>query len=179
MKAGDAIIGLASSGVHSNGYSLVRKLIEVAGADAKTMLAGKTLFDRLLEPTRIYVKSMLKLSAAVPVSAYAHITGGGLTDNIPRVLPDGMEAHLLRNRWHRDPVFDWLAETGRIEPAGNAPHVQLRHRHGGGAAAGPCCARPAAAAGAGRTGHGHRLDPPGECGRCHRPLTNPACGSRY
>jgi phosphoribosylformylglycinamidine cyclo-ligase len=117
VKAGDAIIGLASSGVHSNGYSLVRKLIEVAGATDKTMLAGKPLFDRLLEPTRIYVRNMLKLSAAVPVSAYAHITGGGLTDNIPRVLPEGMEAHLLRSRWHRDPVFDWLAETGRIEPA--------------------------------------------------------------
>jgi phosphoribosylformylglycinamidine cyclo-ligase len=117
VNAGDAIIGLASSGVHSNGYSLVRKLIEVAGANDKTILAGKPLFDRLLEPTRIYVKSMLKLSAAVPVSAYAHITGGGLTDNIPRVLPDGMEAHLQRSRWHRDPVFDWLAGTGRIEDA--------------------------------------------------------------
>jgi phosphoribosylformylglycinamidine cyclo-ligase len=117
VKAGDAIIGLASSGVHSNGYSLVRKLIELAGATEKTMLAGKTLFDRLLEPTRIYAKSMLKLSAAVPVSGYAHITGGGLTDNIPRVLPDGLEARLTRSRWHRDPVFDWLAETGRIEPA--------------------------------------------------------------
>jgi phosphoribosylformylglycinamidine cyclo-ligase len=117
VKAGDAVIGLASSGVHSNGYSLVRKLIEVAGANEKTMLAGKPLFDRLLEPTRIYAKNMLKLAAAVPVSGYAHITGGGLTDNIPRVLPDGLEAHLLRSHWHHDPVFDWLAETGRIEPA--------------------------------------------------------------
>jgi len=117
VQAGDAIIGLASSGVHSNGYSLVRKLIEVAGANDKTSLAGRTLFDRLLEPTRIYVRSMLKLSAALPVSAYAHITGGGLTDNIPRVLPDGMEAHLQRSKWHRDPVFEWLAETGRIEDA--------------------------------------------------------------
>jgi len=116
VKAGDAIIGLASSGVHSNGYSLVRKLISMAGANEKTMLAGKPLFDRLLEPTRIYVKSMLKLAAAVPVSAYAHITGGGLTDNIPRVLPDGMEAHLQRSRWQHDPVFDWLAATGSIEP---------------------------------------------------------------
>jgi phosphoribosylformylglycinamidine cyclo-ligase len=117
VASGNAIIGLASSGVHSNGYSLVRKLIEAAGANEKTMLAGKSLFDRLLEPTRIYAKTMLKLSAAVPVSAYAHITGGGLTDNIPRVLPDGLEAHLLRSRWHRDPVFDWLATTGSIEPA--------------------------------------------------------------
>jgi phosphoribosylformylglycinamidine cyclo-ligase len=117
VRAGDAIIGMASSGVHSNGYSLVRKLIEVAGANDKTMLAGKTLFDRLLEPTRIYVKSMLKLAAALPVSAFAHITGGGLTDNIPRVLPDGLEARLERGNWHRDPVFDWLAATGNIEPA--------------------------------------------------------------
>ncbi len=117
VKAGDAIIGLASSGVHSNGYSLVRKLISVAGADATTQLAGKTLFDRLLEPTRIYVKSMLQLAAALPVSAFAHITGGGLTDNIPRVLPDGLEAHLVRSRWHRDPVFDWLAATGGIDAA--------------------------------------------------------------
>jgi phosphoribosylformylglycinamidine cyclo-ligase len=81
------------------------------------MLAGKLLFDRLLEPTRIYARNMLKLSAAVPVSGYAHITGGGLTDNIPRVLPEGLEAHLLRDHWHHDPVFDWLATTGAIEPA--------------------------------------------------------------
>jgi phosphoribosylformylglycinamidine cyclo-ligase len=117
VKPGDAIIGMASSGVHSNGYSLVRKLIGVAGADAGTQLAGRPLFDRLLEPTRIYVKSMLQLAAALPVSAFAHITGGGLTDNIPRVLPDGMEAHLQRSSWHRDPLFDWLAATGNIAPA--------------------------------------------------------------
>ncbi len=117
VQAGDAIIGLASSGVHSNGYSLVRKLISVAGADAHTMLAGESLFDRLLTPTRIYVKSMLKLAQALPVSAFAHITGGGLTDNIPRVLPDGLEAHLVRSQWHSDPVFEWLAATGGIAPA--------------------------------------------------------------
>jgi len=117
VQAGDAIIGMASSGVHSNGYSLVRKLIEVAGADESTLLAGRTLFDRLLEPTRIYVKSMLQLAAALPVSAFAHITGGGLTDNIPRVLPEGLEAHLVRSRWHSDPVFEWLAATGNISPA--------------------------------------------------------------
>jgi phosphoribosylformylglycinamidine cyclo-ligase len=117
VQAGDAIIGMASSGVHSNGYSLVRKLIEVAGADERTMLAGRPLFDRLLEPTRIYVKSMLKLAAALPVSAFAHITGGGLTDNIPRVLPDGLEAHLVRGNWHSDPLFEWLAATGNISPA--------------------------------------------------------------
>jgi phosphoribosylformylglycinamidine cyclo-ligase len=114
VRAGDAVIGLASSGVHSNGYSLVRKLLAVSGANDQTMVDGKLLFDRLLEPTRIYVKSMLALAAAVPVSGFAHITGGGLTDNIPRVLPDGLEAVLHRGQWHRDPVFDWLADTGRI-----------------------------------------------------------------
>jgi len=117
VQVGDAIIGMASSGVHSNGYSLVRKLIALAGADAGTQLDGRPLFDRLLEPTRIYVKSMLRLAGALPVSAFAHITGGGLTDNIPRVLPEGHEAHLVRSRWERDPVFDWLAATGSIVPA--------------------------------------------------------------
>ncbi|MET0281819.1 MAG: phosphoribosylformylglycinamidine cyclo-ligase [Steroidobacteraceae bacterium] len=117
VQAGDAIIGLASSGVHSNGYSLVRKLLAVSGADATTELAGRLLYDRLLEPTRIYVKSMLALARALPVSAFAHITGGGLTDNIPRVLPDGLEAHLVRARWHTDPLFQWLADTGGIAPA--------------------------------------------------------------
>jgi phosphoribosylformylglycinamidine cyclo-ligase len=117
VKAGDAIIGMASSGVHSNGYSLVRKLIQVAGANAQTQLDGQPLFDRLLEPTRIYVKNMLALAASLPVHAFAHITGGGLTDNIPRVLPEGMQAHLERRAWHRDPLFEWLASTGNIEPA--------------------------------------------------------------
>jgi len=116
VRAGDAIIGMASSGVHSNGYSLVRKLVALAGADGRTMLDGRPLFDRLLEPTRIYVKSMLALAAAMPVRGFAHITGGGLTDNIPRVLPDGVEAVLERRQWHRDPLFDWLAATGSIEP---------------------------------------------------------------
>jgi phosphoribosylformylglycinamidine cyclo-ligase len=117
VKAGDAIIGMASSGAHSNGYSLVRKLIQVAGANKHTQLDGQPLFDRLLEPTRIYVKNMLQLAAAMPVHAFAHITGGGLTDNIPRVLPDGLEARLERRAWHRDPLFDWLATTGNIEAA--------------------------------------------------------------
>jgi phosphoribosylformylglycinamidine cyclo-ligase len=117
VQAGDAIIGLASSGVHSNGYSLVRKLLRLASATESTMLDGKTLYDRLLEPTRIYVKSMLSLAAALPVHGFAHITGGGLTDNIPRALPEGTEAVLVRSKWHSDPVFDWLAATGSIAPA--------------------------------------------------------------
>jgi len=114
---GDAIIGMASSGVHSNGYSLVRKLVQLAGADAGTMLEGRTLFDRLLEPTRIYVKSMLALAAAMPVHGFAHITGGGLTDNIPRVLPETLDAVIHRSRWPQDPIFDWLASTGSIAAA--------------------------------------------------------------
>jgi phosphoribosylformylglycinamidine cyclo-ligase len=112
--AGDVVIGITSSGPHSNGYSLIRKLISVAGADEKTVVDGKPLFDRLLTPTRIYVKSMLALAAKVDVKGFAHITGGGLTDNIPRVIPDGLEVTLQRGSWPRDPVFDWLAATGRI-----------------------------------------------------------------
>ncbi|MBX5461772.1 MAG: phosphoribosylformylglycinamidine cyclo-ligase [Steroidobacteraceae bacterium] len=115
-QAGDAVIGLASSGAHSNGYSLIRKLVTLSGANDSTQLDGRPLFDRLLTPTRIYVKAMLELARKVPVHGFAHITGGGLTDNIPRVLPEGLEVALERSRWHRDPVFDWLQRTGRIEP---------------------------------------------------------------
>jgi len=116
-RAGDAIIGLASSGPHSNGYSLIRKLVAAAGATPTTTLAGSKLFDRLLAPTRIYVKALLALVRAMPVHALAHITGGGLTDNIPRVLPEGLEAVLERRNWQRDPVFDWLQKAGSIESA--------------------------------------------------------------
>src|SRR5580698_3489907 len=91
VRPGDAVLGLASSGPHSNGYSLIRKLIAVAGATSATQLAGRSLFDLLLTPTRIYVKSLLKLIGVLPVHALAHITGGGLTDNIPRVLRTGLE----------------------------------------------------------------------------------------
>jgi phosphoribosylformylglycinamidine cyclo-ligase len=115
--AGDVVIGLPSSGAHSNGYSLIRKLVSVAGANDKTQVDGKLLFDRLLTPTRIYVKSLLALTKQIGVKGFAHITGGGLTDNIPRVLPDGFEVVLQRKSWHRDPVFDWLAATGRIPAA--------------------------------------------------------------
>jgi phosphoribosylformylglycinamidine cyclo-ligase len=115
IKPGDTVIGLAASGPHSNGFSLIRKIIEVAGADAGTMLEGRPLFERLLAPTRIYVKSLLELIRTVPVQGLAHITGGGLTDNIPRVLADGLEVVLQRQSWHRDPVFDWLQSNGRID----------------------------------------------------------------
>jgi phosphoribosylformylglycinamidine cyclo-ligase len=115
--AGDVVIGLTSSGPHSNGYSLIRKLVSVAQASEKTQLDGRPLFDRLLTPTRIYVKSLLALTQKLNVKGFAHITGGGLTDNIPRVIPDGLEVVLQRRSWAREPVFEWLAATGRITAA--------------------------------------------------------------
>jgi phosphoribosylformylglycinamidine cyclo-ligase len=115
ISAGDAVVGLSSSGAHSNGYSLIRKLIAHAQATGKTMLDGQSLFERLLAPTRIYVKPLLNLIRTLPVHGLAHITGGGLTDNVPRVLPQGLEVLLKRGSWHRDPIFDWLQRTGRIE----------------------------------------------------------------
>jgi phosphoribosylformylglycinamidine cyclo-ligase len=117
IEPGDAVVGLASSGAHSNGYSLIRKLIGVANANSDTVLDGRPLFDRLLTPTRIYVKSLLELIRTVPVRGLAHITGGGITDNIPRVLSEGLEVVLDRKSWHRDPVFDWLQRTARIDSA--------------------------------------------------------------
>lgn len=117
VRAGDAVVGLASSGPHSNGYSLIRKLLALSAAGGNTQLDGRLLIDRLLAPTRIYVKPLLALARQIEVHALAHITGGGLTDNIPRVLPDGLEAVLERRRWHRDPVFDWLQQVGHIDSA--------------------------------------------------------------
>jgi phosphoribosylformylglycinamidine cyclo-ligase len=114
VRAGDAVIGLASSGPHSNGYSLIRKLLAVAGATATTQLEGSTLYERLLRPTRIYVKPLLALINQLPVHALAHITGGGLTDNIPRVLSTGLEVVLQRHRWPRSAIFEWLARTGAM-----------------------------------------------------------------
>ena len=114
-SAGDVVIGLPSSGPHSNGYSLVRKLIAHAHAGKGTMLAGEPLYDRLLAPTRIYVKPLLALFASVPVHSLAHITGGGLLDNIPRVVPEGLEVVLRRGAWPVDPVFAWLKSTGNLD----------------------------------------------------------------
>jgi phosphoribosylformylglycinamidine cyclo-ligase len=112
---GDVIIGLASSGPHSNGYSLIRRLLEKSGADQSTQCAGRTLYDLLLEPTRIYVRPVLELMRTVPIHGIAHITGGGPTGNIPRVIPAGLEAVIDPRRWTRQPVFDWLQRAGRIE----------------------------------------------------------------
>jgi phosphoribosylformylglycinamidine cyclo-ligase len=117
ISPGDAVIGLSSSGPHSNGYSLIRKLVALAGVDLEKDLEGRPLIDRLLAPTRIYVKALLELIRAVPVRGLAHITGGGLTDNIPRVLKDGLEVVLERRSWQQDPTFEWLQRQGRIEPA--------------------------------------------------------------
>jgi phosphoribosylformylglycinamidine cyclo-ligase len=114
IQPGDAVIGLTSSGAHANGYSLIRKLLNVAGATRDTRLEGEPLYQRLLAPTRIYVRSLLALIAALPVRGLAHITGGGLSDNIPRVLPDGLEVHLDSRAWQPDPLFGWLQHTGSL-----------------------------------------------------------------
>jgi phosphoribosylformylglycinamidine cyclo-ligase len=103
IAPGDAILGLASSGPHSNGYSLIRKILERA----------KPEFD-LLEPTRIYVKSILKLLESVPVKGLAHITGGGITGNVPRALPENTLARIRKDSWPRPPVFQWLQRTGNV-----------------------------------------------------------------
>ena len=115
---GDVVIGLASSGPHSNGYSLVRKVVAVSGADLYEQFdAGRTLGQALMEPTRIYVKPVLSLLGKIAVKGIAHITGGGLTENIPRTLPANACARLEARRWPRPPVFDWLQRHGAIEEA--------------------------------------------------------------
>ena len=114
VKAGDALIALASSGPHSNGYSLVRKVLEVSQADPLQMIDGKPLIDHLLEPTKIYVKSLLKLIEQSDVHAMAHITGGGFWENIPRVLPDDCKAVVKGDSWQWPSVFNWLMENGNI-----------------------------------------------------------------
>jgi phosphoribosylformylglycinamidine cyclo-ligase len=113
-RPGDVIIGLPSSGPHSNGYSLIRKLLASAKATPATKLEGGSLYDALLTPTRIYVKPLLALAKSVPVRSFAHITGGGLTENIPRVVPDGLEVLLSAQTWTRPPVFNWLQRAGNI-----------------------------------------------------------------
>jgi phosphoribosylformylglycinamidine cyclo-ligase len=117
VQAGDVLLGLASSGPHSNGYSLIRKVIEVTKADLGQDFHGRSLGDSLLEPTRIYVKSLLALIAELPVSALAHITGGGIVENLPRVLPDTAKAIIHTSAWTRPPVFDWLQQGGAIADA--------------------------------------------------------------
>lgn len=114
IAPGDVVLGLASSGAHSNGYSLVRKLIEVSGIAMDSDFHGRPFRDVVMEPTRIYVKPLLKLIDALPVKGMAHITGGGLTENIPRVLPEGVTAELKRGSWTIPPLFGWMQEQGNI-----------------------------------------------------------------
>jgi phosphoribosylformylglycinamidine cyclo-ligase len=116
-RAGDVVLGLPSSGPHSNGFSLIRKILQLSDADIHADLQGVSLIDRLMAPTRIYVKPLLKLIGQVSVHGLSHITGGGLIDNIPRVLPDGLEVILERRSWRREPVFDWLQQQGKIADA--------------------------------------------------------------
>ena len=115
VQPGDALIGLASSGAHSNGYSLIRKILEVSGADTSAAFDGRTLGEALLAPTRIYVKPLLALMKHCDVRALAHITGGGLLENIPRVLPEGCRATLDTTSWEEPELFRWLARAGNVE----------------------------------------------------------------
>jgi phosphoribosylformylglycinamidine cyclo-ligase len=117
VKPGDVVLGLASSGVHSNGFSLVRKCIDRAASDLPATLDGLPFKQALMAPTRLYVKSVLAALKAHPIKALAHITGGGLTENIPRVLPDHCSAHLARSSWPRTELFAWLQTTAGIDEA--------------------------------------------------------------
>ncbi len=115
IQTGDVIIALASSGPHANGYSLIRKIINSRDIKPDEMLADKPLYQHLLEPTRIYVKSILALSKSLPIHALAHITGGGLLENIPRVLPNDCHAVIDETSWQWPTVFKWLQKTGGVE----------------------------------------------------------------
>ncbi len=114
IQSGDVVLGLASSGPHSNGFSLLRKVVEVAGASWDMPFDGATLGERALEPTRIYVKSTLNVMKEVTIKGMAHITGGGLLENIPRVLPENTQCVIHANSWKRPAIFDWLEEKGHI-----------------------------------------------------------------
>lgn len=114
VKPGDQLIALASSGPHSNGFSLIRKVLEVSGQSADTLLEGKSLADHLLEPTRIYVKNLLALFKTTPVHALCHVTGGGFWENIPRVLPENTKAIIDGKSWQWPAIFDWLQQQGNI-----------------------------------------------------------------
>ncbi len=115
VKPGDVVLGLASSGVHSNGFSLVRKCIERAGDSAPATLDGQPFRQAIMAPTRLYVKNVLAALAQHPIKALAHITGGGLLENIPRVLPEGTAAHLVKGSWPRTELFAWLQATAGID----------------------------------------------------------------
>jgi phosphoribosylformylglycinamidine cyclo-ligase len=114
IAPGDAVLGLASSGAHSNGYSLVRRILDETRADPAADFHGRPLGEVLLEPTRIYVKPLLALMRGMTVKGLAHITGGGLVENLPRVLPDGTKAQIERSAWPMPPLFRWLQEQGNV-----------------------------------------------------------------
>ncbi|OGU22024.1 MAG: phosphoribosylformylglycinamidine cyclo-ligase [Hydrogenophilales bacterium RIFOXYD1_FULL_62_11] len=113
---GDVVLGLASSGVHSNGFSLVRKLIDVSGIGLKSDFHGQPFADVLMAPTRIYVKPLLALIASLHVKGMAHITGGGVTGNLPRCLPEAVAARVDASSWPRTPLFTWLQQAGNVAP---------------------------------------------------------------
>ena len=115
VKPGDVVLGLGSSGVHSNGFSLVRKCIERAGEALPATLDGQPFRQAVMAPTRLYVKSVLAALASHPIKALAHITGGGLLENIPRVLPEGLAAHLVKGSWPQSELFAWLQRTAAID----------------------------------------------------------------
>ena len=117
VAAGDVLLGLSSSGPHSNGYSLIRKILEVADADLSSDIDGQSLGDALMAPTRIYVKPLLELLRHddYQVHALSHITGGGLLENLPRVLPEDLTAHVDTSLWQRPAVFDWLKQQGNVD----------------------------------------------------------------
>ncbi|MGZ4957667.1 MAG: phosphoribosylformylglycinamidine cyclo-ligase [Methylomonas sp.] len=115
VKAGDKLIGIASSGPHSNGYSLIRKIVEKSGVSLNDNVNGKPLGKTLLEPTRIYVKPLLELLKTVPVHAMAHITGGGITENLPRVLPKNLNANIKLSAWQLPEIFAWLQQQGNVD----------------------------------------------------------------
>jgi len=114
IAEGDVVLGLASSGAHSNGYSLVRKLIEMSGIDMDSDFHGRPFRDVVMAPTRIYVKPLLKLLQAVKVKGMAHITGGGLSGNVPRVLPENCTAEIDSRAWALPPLFQWLQQQGNV-----------------------------------------------------------------
>ena len=114
IRAGDALIGIRSSGPHSNGYSLIRKVLDLAGGEE---IDGRDAGETLLEPTRIYVKPVLAMMQAIGVKGLAHITGGGITENLPRILDTSLHAEIDTSSWDQGPVFDWLASIGNITTA--------------------------------------------------------------
>jgi phosphoribosylformylglycinamidine cyclo-ligase len=115
VKAGDVLIGLASSGAHSNGYSLVRKILDVRQIDLNTDVGGQPLADVVMTPTRIYVKPLLDLAKKIDLHAMAHITGGGLPGNLPRVLPNGTRAHINTGSWTWPALFQFLQQQGNVD----------------------------------------------------------------